>query len=129
MGVVVIAFWISEHAIDVREHIAVPVAQYSIAVRDENACAFLVRGRSHPMLAAVDLHDHALRVTCEIDNIAINSHLAPEMGPRRRESVAQVPPQFSFRLRRRGAHLLCELPLSRHDRAITDCPNSRLIAC
>jgi len=58
---------ILEHAIDVRKHIAVPVAQYSIAVRDENSCAFLVSRQSHPMLAAVDLHDDALRVTCEIE--------------------------------------------------------------
>src|SRR5207245_155013 len=59
---------------------------------------------------------------CEIDDIAINSDLTPEMGPRRRESVAQVPPQSSFRFCRRGPHLLRELPLPRHDSTIADCP-------
>src|SRR5439155_13571185 len=94
-----------EHTIDVREHIVVPVAQDSITVRLKHSCAFRVGGRCHAMLTAIDLHDDSFRVACEIDDVASDLNLPPEMGACCSESVTQMPPQLPFRLRWHGTHL------------------------
>jgi hypothetical protein len=55
--------------------------------------------------------------------------LAAEMCARRRKSMPQVPPQFSFCFGRRGAHPAGQLTLRRRDRAISQGPDPKLIPC
>ena len=129
-GVVVdCAHNVLEHAIDIRQHVVVPIAQHAIAVRFENSRAVVIGSRSLSMLATIDLDDDASRVTRKIDDVTANSNLATEMRAWRRNSVTQVPPEFPLRFRRRGPHLAGELTLSWHDRAIALGPDSRLVPC
>jgi hypothetical protein len=118
-----------EHAIDVREHFIVPVAQDPVAVRLESSRPLCVGGQRHSVLTAIDLHDDALAVAREIDDVSSNLNLPAKMRARHYESVSQVPPEFSFCFGRCATHLPSELPLSRHLRAIPNRPDSRLVLC
>ena len=116
-----------EHAIDIRQHIVVPIAPHAIAVGFENSRAVAIGGRSLSVLATIDLDNDAPRVTGEINDVAANSNLATEMCAWRRNSVAQMPPKFPLCFRRRGPHLAGELTLPWHDCAIALRPDPRLV--
>jgi hypothetical protein len=79
------------------------------------------------VLPAVHFNDDAVRVACEIDNVASNLNLPSEVAAWLWKSVPQMPPQFPFRFSRRGSHLPGEFSLPRRPRAITDGPNARLV--
>src|SRR5436190_20996800 len=118
-----------QHAIDVREHVVVPVPQHAIAIALKSFCALSVDRRSHSMLPTIDLHNDAFRMACEIDDVASDLNLPPEMRARRCESVPQMPPQFALRFSRRSTHFTRAFSLPRRPRAITDRPNARLVLC
>ena len=81
------------------------------------------------VLAAVDLDDNAGRVTGKVSDVTANSNLATKVRARRKEPVAQVPPELAFRFGRSRAHRTGEAALRRHDRSIALSPNSRLVFC
>ena len=100
-----------EHAIDIRQHVVVPIAQHAIAVCFENSRAVVISGRSLSVLTTIDLDNKAPRVTSKVDDVAANSNLATEMCASGGKPVAQVPPEFPLRFRRRGPHLASKLTL------------------
>jgi hypothetical protein len=116
-----------KHPIDVRVHIVVPIPQHAIAISLKSFCAFSVGRRCHSVLSAVDFDDDAFRMACEIDNVASNLNLPPEMRTLRCESVSEMPPQFPFRFGRSSTHLTGALSLPRRPRTIADGPNARLV--
>jgi hypothetical protein len=118
-----------KHSVNVGQHVVIPIAQYAVAVCFKNLRSFCIGGRSHSMLTTVDLHDDVLRVTSKIDDVPIDSNLAPKVGTGRRKPVAQMPPEFSFGFGRSGAHLASELALRRRVRSIAIGPGSWLVAC
>ncbi len=117
-----------KHAVNIRQHVVVPIPQHAVAVCFENLRALFLSCRS-TVLASIDLDDDACRVTGEIGDVAANSNLATEMRARCRKPVAQVPPELPLGFRRSSAHRLGEAALRRHDRAITLRPDSRLVTC
>jgi hypothetical protein len=46
-----------EHAVDIGQHVVVPIAQHAIAIRLQDLCALLVGSRSSSVLTSVDLND------------------------------------------------------------------------
>src|SRR3954454_3990436 len=81
------------------------------------------------MLTAIDLDDDARRVTGKVSDVTADSNLTAKMRAGGRKAVAQVPPELSFRFRRRRAHRTSEASLRWHDRSIALGPDSRLVLC
>jgi hypothetical protein len=91
--------------------------------------AFLISRCSFAMLAAIDLHDEAVRVAGKVRNVSADPDLPTEVSAGRGKSVAQVPPELPFGFRWRGSHLPREFTLRRRLRAIRLGPDSRFVAC
>ena len=117
-----------EHAIDIRQHVVVPVSHYAVGVRFENSRAPLISRRS-VVLASIDLDDDAGRVTSKIDDVAVNTNLPTEMRARCWNSMAQVPPKLPLGVRWSSAQGAGEATLRWHDLTITLGPDSRLVSC
>jgi hypothetical protein len=117
-----------EHAIDVRQHVVIPVSQHPVSVRCKGLCARLV-GIGSTVLAAIDLNDDARRVTGKVSDVTTNSNLPAKMRAGCGQSVAEVPPELPFRFRRRRTHRTSEATLRGHDRSIALGPDSRLVVC
>ena len=61
-----------QHTIDILQDVIVPVAQHSIAIRFENACALSIRNRLRCVLTPINLDNHALGMAGEIHDVTIN---------------------------------------------------------
>ena len=104
-----------------------PQRRLQISVRFEDSCSFFVGRELFPMLATVDLHDKTFGMTSEVDDVSSASNLPSEMGPRCRESMAQVPPELPLRFGRAPTHATSEPTLRSVDRPITRRPDPRLV--
>src|ERR1043165_3576784 len=60
----------------------------------------------------------------KIDNVAAEVTLAAKMRARERRPMAQMPPQPTFRVGRRRAHLAGADTIRRDDRAVAQSPNA-----
>jgi hypothetical protein len=83
---------ILKHTVDISQDVIIPVAQHAIIVRCENFGALRVRGQLRCVLASIHLHNQALRMTREVNDVPINSNLTTKMRPRHAEAMTQMPP-------------------------------------
>ena len=97
-------------------------------MRLEDSRALLVSSRLYSVLTSIDFNDKPVRVAHKVSDVSADLYLPTKMCARYREPVAQVPPQFAFRFRRRGTHLAGKPPLRRNDRAFALGPDSRLVS-
>jgi hypothetical protein len=116
-----------QHTLDILQHVIVPVAQHSIAIRFENARALGVRSRLRCMLTPINFDDHALGMAGEIDDVTRNLNLTAKMRASDSETMTQVPPQFALGFRGSASHLSRQLALRWRLCTITRCPDSRFV--
>src|SRR5262249_48305552 len=115
-----------EHTIDIRQHLVIPETNHSITLCFENLRSLRVRGSLFHMLLTIDL-DHQLgTMTREINDVATDAHLAPEVGVRDREAMTQMPPKLLLSLGRRLAHGARKDFVRRDERAIASRPDARV---
>jgi hypothetical protein len=111
-----------EDPIDVAQYIVVPESQYAVPVRLQNARALLIRLRCCCVLTPVNFQNDPMRVAGKIGAVTADLNLSTKMCSGCRKPMAQVPPQFSFRLRQLHTHLPSKPTLCRLAGSITDGP-------
>jgi hypothetical protein len=102
-----------KHAIGIAKHVIVPETKYAIAVRLQYFGSLRIRSCHRRVLTTVDFHNEPRSVTGEVDDVLLDPHLPTEMRIGDRKAMTKVPPELSFSLSGRGAHLACEPALRR----------------